>query len=269
MRRTNVIGKVLSVGLLVAALTVIGCGGDDGNDGGNDEGIWLAGLSNPFLGRWEFRPISAGGTLVQFNFKTDGTYECEMPEMMPGFIMIGGYLVNGNKQVSFLSYDEGIGGYEFTVNDNNTIMVTEIDAVDDDGRITYGNTLPFTRIEGSPVNKENKPFALSNLLIGGTWKETVTPYQAEYTYKADGTGTMSYTGGGTSAIAYSAFHDEGIDKDVLIVYMTATKTFASYAFDRIEGAEEAISVQEITEVTMGAEGLSVDYGPAVTFTRNR
>jgi Zn/Cd-binding protein ZinT len=244
------------------------------DDEGDKDDIWLAELSNPFLGKWQANIPSMGNAKAVFEFKTDSTFTCEFPDLPQdkggGVIYTGGYLVKGNVQVTFLSGDGGIGGYTFEVVDNDTINVTEIDDVNEEtGAYTFGNTAPFTRVPNSAVNKENKPFALTNTLIHGTWKETTTPYKAEYTYKADGTGTMSYTVSGQlvpSGLAYSVFHDAGIDKDVLITFMTETKTFAAYAFEQTEESD-AISVKEITEVTMGQQGPSATYGAAVRFTR--
>ena len=261
--------------VFVTVLTLFGCSDDDGDNGkgGGGDGLWLAGLSNPFIGKWQSNIPSMGDALAVFEFRTDGTFTCVFPDLPPeyggGVTYTGGYLVKDDVQVTFLSGDGGMGGYTFEVVANDSISVTEIDEVNEaDGGYVYGNTTIFTRVPGSPINKENNPFALSNALIGGTWKETTTPYQAEYAYKADGTGTMSYIGGGTSAIAYSVFHDDGIGKDVLITYMTATKTFASYAFEQT-GEANTILVQEIIDVTMGAEGPSANYGPAVMFTGSR
>jgi hypothetical protein len=79
---------------------------------------------------------------------------------------------------------------------------------------------------------------------------------------------MSYTGGGTSEIAYSVFHDAGIDKDVLITFMTATKTFAAYGFEQTGAGSNAISVKEITGITMGQQGPAASYGGSITFTKN-
>jgi hypothetical protein len=229
----------------------------------DDDDIWLADLSNPFLGKWEFRPISADGTLVQFDFKTDGTYDCEMPEAMPGFIMHGGYLVSGNKQVSFLSYDDGIGGYEFKVKDNNTIIVTEIDDIDEEGNIVYGNSLPFTRIAGSPVNKENKPFALSNELIGGTWTGLSG---ATFKFNADGTGVYHAEAFGDVPYVYTAFYDEGLQRNVIVDFTPMMNKFEAMSFTRTDDTH--VTFNEIESVSMGAEGLVAEYGEDEPITRS-
>ena len=251
----------------VVGLTLFGC---SKNSRGDD--IWLKNLKNPFIGKWESEIPSMGNAKMISEFKIDGTFTCVFPDLPQeyggGITYTGGYVAKDMVQVTFLSYDGGMGGYTFTVVDNNTIKVTEIDEIDETtGNYTYGNTASFSRIPDFPINKKNEPFSLRNVLIGGTWKETITPYRAKYSYKADGTGTMSYTGGKTSSIAYSVFHDDGINKDVLIMYMEATKTFASYAFEQT--GKDTISVQEITDLTMGAEGPSANYGTTVTFTRSK
>jgi Zn/Cd-binding protein ZinT len=222
-----------------------------------------------------------GGATGFFEFKADGTFTVEFPNLpaeMGGPLgpFTGGYLVKDGVQVTFLSTDEGMGGFTFKVVDNDTINVTEIDEVNEEtGAYTLGNTAPFTRVSGSPVNKDNKPFALSNPLIGGKWKETTTPYQAEYTYKADGTGMMNYTANGqpvSSPITYTVFHDNYITSsggaDILIVYMTATKTFASYLLEG-DATSGAISVKEINSVgaMQGPPPPNVQYGPSVRFTQ--
>jgi hypothetical protein len=132
-----------------------------------------------------------------------------------------------------------------------------------------GNTASFTRFSGSPVNKENKPFALTTMLTGGTWKETSTAYKAEYQFKTDGTGTMKYTAGGgqqTSAIAYSVVHDQGLDKDVLVIFVSGMNTFTAYSFTQ-SGNNNTITVTEIIEITMGQQGPAANYGSSVTFSR--
>jgi hypothetical protein len=171
----------------VLVLTFFGCSGS----GGGGDSVWLTGLQNPFIGQWQSNIPSMGNAKAVFEFKTDGAFTCIFPDLPQeqggGVTYTGGYLVKGNVQVTFLSGDGGIGGYTFKVVDNDTINVTEIDEVNETaGEFTLGNTAPFTRVPGSPVNKDNKPFVLSNALIGGTWKETATPYHAEYSYKADG-----------------------------------------------------------------------------------
>ncbi|MDR0525539.1 MAG: hypothetical protein LBG90_06680 [Spirochaetaceae bacterium] len=235
----------------------IGCASNKGTDP-----IWLADHANPFLGRWEFRPISAEGTLVQFDFKADGTYACEMPELMPGFIMTGGYVVSGNKQISFLSFDEGLGAYEFKVENNNTLRVTEIIALNP---LTYGNTLPFTRIADSPVLRDEVPMALSNILIGNwRWED-----QSTLRFRADGSGSD----GLDHAFVYTAFFDAGLQRNVLVTFDPAGVVFQARSFrtlddDGLPLPEDTLLINDIREVFRGADGMPVPiYGEAELITR--
>ena len=63
------------------------------------------------------------------------------------------------------------------------------------------------------------------------------------------------------AVEYSQY-----GKDVLVMYMMATKTFTSYT---LEQTENTISVREIIDVTIGAMGPSANYSTVVTFTRSQ
>ena len=256
------VGKALSVGLFAVVLLAAGC--DNGGD--EEETLWLKDLANPFIGEWQSEIPSTGNQTVKFNFKQDGTFECTFPAGPNTMTATGGYLVKGNVQVTFLSYDDGVGGYTFEVVDNNTIKVTEIASVNEaTGAITPGNTAAFTRVPGSAVNKENKPFTVNHALINKTWKEIATPYQAEYAYNPDGTGTMQFTQGEQRRsfdIAYFAFHDQGLNKDVLVTFIPPMNAFTPYSYT-LNG--NTITVQEITEVSMGAQGPSAGYGEAITF----
>jgi hypothetical protein len=251
----------------VVSFVFIGCPAD-----GNGETVWLADLSNPFLGKWQSEIPSTDYAVVKFDFKQDGTFTCEFPAGPDNTMTAtGGYLVNGNVQVSFMSFDDGIGGYTFTVVDNDTIAVTEIEEVKEDGAIVPGNTAHFTRVPDSAVNKENKPFALSNILIGGTWKETATTQKVEYQFRADGTGTMKYQAGEQTVspeIVYFTFHDQGIQKDVLVTFIPGMNAFTPYSFATENNNQNTITVSEITGVTMGEQGPSATYGEALTFTRS-
>jgi hypothetical protein len=254
------LGKTLSAGLFVVVLLAAGCEHGPGNT------VWLKDLTNPFIGQWQSDIPSADAT-IKFEYKTDGTFTCEFPAG-PDTTMTatGGYLVKNNVQVTFLSYDGGIGGYTFAVADNDTINVTEIESVNEEtGAITSGNTAPFIRVSGSAVNKENKPFELNNSLIGGTWKETSTEYKAEYQFKADGTGTLKFNQEPPFEIAYFAFHDEGLNKEVLVTFIPAMNAFTSYSYTI---NANSLTAQEITNVTMGDQGLSATYETGVTFTRS-
>jgi hypothetical protein len=150
--------------LLIAAIfTVAGCDNGDGDD------IWLADLSNPFIGKWESKIPSMGNAVMVSEYKTDGTFTALFPDLPVnqggGVTYDGGYLVSGNVFVSYLEVD-GVAGYTFKVVDNDTIDVTEIEAVNADGSFKLGNTAPFTRVAGSSVNTEDKPFVLKHPYLG-------------------------------------------------------------------------------------------------------
>jgi hypothetical protein len=102
-----------------------------------------------------------------FDYKTDGTFDYQIPGMPAeqGGEGTGGYLVSGNIMISYLSF-EGVAGYTFKVIDNDTIDVTEIEDVNPDGSFKLGNTAPFTRVAGSSVNTEDKPFVLNHPYLG-------------------------------------------------------------------------------------------------------
>ncbi|MDR2632179.1 MAG: hypothetical protein LBC51_00960 [Treponema sp.] len=243
------------------SLGFLGCPADD-----TGEAIWLANLANPFLGKWESDIPSAEAT-IRFEFKQNGTFTCEFPvgpDPDDTMTATGGYLVKDNVQVTFMSFDEGIGGYTFTAADNNTINVTEIEEVKD-GTVVSGNTAPFTRVSGSAVNKDDKSFVLSNTLIGGKWTANGTVYQ----FRDDGTATMT-AGNQSSEIAYFAFYDQGIETDVLVTFIPTTKAFTAYAFTAPKTSNApTTTMKEITEVTMSEQGeLSATYGEAVIFTHS-
>jgi hypothetical protein len=150
--------------MITAIFTLTGC-----DTSGGDDDIWLKDLQNPFIGKWESRIPSMDNAKMVSEYKTDGTFTCGFPEV-PGYEgpFDGGYIVTGNIMVTYLDF-EGVAGYTFTVVDNNTVNVTEIDEVKEGGELILGNTSPFTRVAGSSVNKENKPIVLSHQYLG-KWK---------------------------------------------------------------------------------------------------
>jgi hypothetical protein len=251
---------VLALFFLMSIL-IFGC------SNGDDNPIWLADLSNPFLGKWQ-SDIPSAGTTLTFDYKVNGTFDYVMAGVPAeqGGAGSGGYLVSGDKLISFLSGDGGVSGYLFKVVDNDTINVTEIETVDETtGAITLGNTAPFTRVSGSSVNKENKPFALSNTLIGGTWQETDTPYQASYVFRGNGTGTFSYTAGGqsiTDELSYCVIDDAALG-DVVVTFVPKYNSFTAYSF---AVTNNTMTVKEIIGITMGETGPTATYDTAVTFT---
>jgi predicted small secreted protein len=147
--------------LITAIFTLAGCN----TGGGGDDDIWLADLSNPFIGKWESHIPSMNNARMISEYKTDGTFTCGFPEV-EGYEgpFNGGYLVSGNVIVTYTDF-EGVAGFTFKVVDNDTIDVTEFE-VKEDGSFESGNTAPFTRFAGSTVNKENKPFVLNHPYLG-------------------------------------------------------------------------------------------------------
>jgi hypothetical protein len=161
MKKTFWLIPVMAVSFVLA-----GCLSD-----GNGETLWLAGLSNPFLGKWQ-SDIPSAGTTLSFDYKTDGTFDYEMAGVPAdrGGRGTGGYVVYGNLMVSYLGF-EGAAVYTFKVIDNNTINVTELEA-NESGDLVPGNTAPFTRVRGSVVNKENRPLNLVNPFLG-KWRSDI------------------------------------------------------------------------------------------------
>jgi hypothetical protein len=173
---------------IVVSVLFLGCSDDNG------EAIWLADVSNPFLGQWQ-SDIPSAGTTLTFNYKTDGTFDYEMAGVPAeqGGKGTGGYVVYGNKQISYFEF-EGAALYIFEVIDNNTINVTEL-VPHETGELIPGNTAPFTRVPGSPVNRENKPLNLSNAFLG-QWQSDIPSAGTTlvFNYKTDGTFDYEMTG---------------------------------------------------------------------------
>jgi hypothetical protein len=175
--------------LMLVSLLFLGCPTD-----GNGEAVWLADLSNPFLGKWQSDIPSAGMTLI-FDYKTDGTFDYEIPGLPvdQGGQGTGGYIVYEDKMVTWLDI-EGAAAYTFKVVGNNTINVTELEP-DDEGELVPGNTAPFRRVAGSAVNRENKPLVLSNPFIGGNWESLIPSMdnaRMVSEYKANGECTVIF-----------------------------------------------------------------------------
>ncbi|MDR1301883.1 MAG: hypothetical protein LBK43_05375 [Treponema sp.] len=179
------------VPFMVVSVLFFGCSDD------NEEAIWLATVSNPFLGQWQ-SDIPSAGTTLTFNYKTDGTFDYEMAGVPAeqGGKGTGGYVVYGNKQISYLEF-EGAALYIFEVIDNNTINVTELEP-DETGELVPGNTAPFTRVPGSPVNRENKPLNLNNAFLG-TWLSDIPSAGTTLTFNYKTGGTFDYEMAGVPA----------------------------------------------------------------------
>jgi hypothetical protein len=223
MKRANFIGKTLSMGLFVLVLLTAGC---DNNGGGE----WrLADMKNPFIGKWESEIPSMNNARMISEFKEDGTFTCGFPTVS-GYEgpFNGGYVLTGDIMFTYLDF-EGVAGYTFKVVDDNTINVTEIDEVKEGGELVRGNTSPFTRVAGSPVNKEDTPIVLSHRYLG-KWKfdsdvpippnNTLIHYLVVFEMRTDGIMTVDYdvTGGpnGTETEGYFIYNNG--TNDLLVLF---------------------------------------------------
>jgi hypothetical protein len=218
----------LLIVLLAFGLALVGCPNNSTDDPSGDS-VWLADLSNPFIGKWESDIPSANMHLI-FDYKTDGTFDYEIPGMSAeeGGKGTGGYVVIGDIMVTYLDF-EGVAGYTFKVIDNDTIDVTEIEEVKEDGSFELGNTTPFTRIAGSPVNKEDKPFVLSNPYLG-KWKfdsdvpippdNSLVHYLVVFEMRTDGVMKVDYdvTGGPKGSETEGYFIYNNGTSDLLVLF---------------------------------------------------
>jgi hypothetical protein len=200
----------------------------------------LADLSNPFLGKWR-SDIPSAGTTLTFDYKIDGTFDYEMAGVPAeqGGKGTGGYVVYENLMVSYLGF-EGAAVYSFKVVDDNTINVTELEP-NEAGELVPGNTAPFTRVQGSAVNRENKSLSLSNVFLG-KWRSDIPSAGTTLTfdYKTDGTFDYEMAGvpaeqGGKGTGCYIVF------ENTMVSYLgfegTAVYTFAMAGADRINVTE--------------------------------
>jgi hypothetical protein len=208
--------------LMIAAIfTLAGC--DTGGGTGDDDDIWLKDLSNPFIGKWESHIPSMDNARMISEYKTDGTFTCGFPEV-EGYEgpFNGGYLVAGNVMVSYLDFD-GVAGYTFKVVDNDTIDVTEFE-VKEDGSFESGNTAPFTRVAGSPVNKANQPFVLNHPYIG-KW---------------------NFTGEGMEIPEYNAIFGEG-KFDIVTNYEAKANGMLAFYFTVSNASTKTVLVSDTDE----------------------
>jgi hypothetical protein len=245
--------------LMTAAIfTLTGC-----SDTGGGDDVWLADLSNPFIGKWQSEIPGANTTLI-FDYKTDGTFGYEMfgVPAEQGGKGSGGYLVTGNIMVTFLSF-EGMAGYTFKVVDNNTINVTEIAEVKEDGELVLGNTAPFTRVADSSINKENKPFVLSNRLIG-KWSASIPnpddpshPYETLQEYKRDGTAQFTLLPDYVFPVSYYF-----VIGDVFVTFDPSDNEMESFVFTF--DVNEKLTAQELLGINSDGSrklGVLAEYNP--------
>ncbi|MDR1375928.1 MAG: hypothetical protein LBJ22_00335 [Synergistaceae bacterium] len=229
------LAMVLAVSL--SLLVVLGgCGGSS-----SDSEFNLAGLDNPFIGKWQSDIPSANTTLI-FDYKDDGTFEYEMvgvPENQGGK-GTGGYVAHDGIQVTWLDF-EGAAAYTFKVVDNDTINVTELE-VNENGEQATGNTAPFKRVEGSEVNTKDIPFRLVNTFIG-KWKSEIPSANATliFDYKDDGTFEYEMVGvpedqGGKGTGCYIVFGNK------MVSYLDF-EGVASYSFEVVDA--DTVDVTEL------------------------
>lgn len=175
-----------------------------------------------------------------------------------GGVGTGGYVVYGDRMMTWLDF-EGASAYTFKVVDNDTIDVTEI-TFGEGGEQIPGNTAPFTRVDGSAVNTENKPFTLSSDFLG-KWQSDIPSANTTLTfdYKADGTFDYVMEGvpadqGGEGTGCYIVYGD----KQVTWLDFEGT---ASYSFHKAD--ENTI---DVTELIPGEDG-SLTSGNTSPFVR--
>jgi hypothetical protein len=220
--------------IVLVSLFFFGCPSDN-------EAVWLADLSNPFLGKWQSDIPSAGTTLV-FDYKTDGSFDYEMVGVPAeqGGKGRGGYTVYGNLMISYLSF-EGAAAYTFKVVDNDTINVTELEP-NENGELEPGNTAPFTRVQSSEVNRENKPLNLNNVFLG-KWQSDIPSAGTTlvFDYKTDGSFDYEMAGvpaeqGGKGTGCYIVF------EDTMVSYLDFEGA-AVYTFEKVDN--NTINVTEL------------------------
>jgi hypothetical protein len=266
--RQATLAAVLAVFMLLS-VALAGCGSGAANDSpptteSNADAFSLADLSNPFIGKWQSDIPSAGMTLV-FDYRDDGTFDFEIPGLPAdqGGQGAGGYVVYEDILVTWLDI-EGAAAYTFAVADNDTINVTELET-NDEGELVPGETAPFTRVAGSSVNKEDKPFVVSNDFIGGKWESLIPSMDGAKMiseYGTDGICTVifpdlpeEYGGGVLYTGGYIVYEDKQV---------TYIPGDGLGAFTFAKTGANAIDVTEVAEVR---EDGSIVSGNTSAFTR--
>jgi hypothetical protein len=234
-RKRRIDAAIMAFSMLCLVMSG-GCGGS-----GKEEAFDLAGLSNPFIGKWQSDIPSAGMTLI-FDYKADGVFDYEMVGVPAdqGGKGTGGYVVYGKTVLTWLDF-EGAAVYTFDVVDNDTIDVTELEP-DENGGLVPGNTAPFTRAAGSEVNKKDIPFNLNNPFIG-KWQSDIPSAGATliFDYKTNGTFDYEMLGvpedqGGKGTGCYI------VCNDIFVSYLDFEGA-AAYTFEAAD--DDTINVTEL------------------------
>jgi hypothetical protein len=179
--------------LITAIFTMAGC-----DNSGSGDADWLKDLKNPFVGKWN-SDILNSQTNEPFVFNTDGTVSYKGTET-------GGYLVNGNHIVIYL-VSKGLKAYSFTVSDNNTILVKEVEEVtEEEGMIISATSYTFNR-DGEATVKHEQHTVLDTFFLGKwvtsgvfdfstLFGEEAGTYNVSYAtvYDFNTDGTFVYTG---------------------------------------------------------------------------
>ena len=236
----------------------------DAADEANDEPSFdLASFANPFIGTWE-SDIPSANTKLTFVYKADGTFDYEMDGVAAdqGGKGSGAYLINGNIQVSYLDY-EGAAAYIFEVVDNDTINVTEIDEIKENGELVLGNMAPFKRVDGTEVAEKDQPFKLNNPFIGSWNAQIPSDDDPELVFDV----TMEYRQDGTAKFSIApdqVFPDSNyaVYGDVLVTFDPESKAFEMFTFKQVDS--DTIDVTELLSVNPDG---SRNLGETVPFKR--
>jgi hypothetical protein len=225
-----------------------------------EEAIWLAELSNPFIGKWDF--VSPDdGTSFEFEFDSKGFFKwADNPMYGPG---AGSYVVFDNYMIIYSEFTYegeiygGAEGYTFEIKDNDTIIVTE--GVFEEGDFVPSETAPFVRVAGSPVNREDVPFALEHPYVG-TWRFDgdeeypslgLCHFVVDYHINPDGTfsldGTIEDGGGNIYPMVMDGYY---LVYDHIIVMYVEGEGFEAAAIEDIDSNTITVAEGDEAPVTL-------------------
>ena len=228
--------------------------------GASETDFDLAALSNPFIGEWQSEIPSANTTLT-FNYMDDGTFDYEMAGIPAeqGGKGSGGYVARSGVMVTWLDF-EGAAAYAYEVKDNDTINVTELEP-NETGALVPGDTAPFTRVEGSAVNKKDAPFKLDNPLIGKFG--AVIPGEGAWTFEFKADGSSEFVLADVTSEQGVAPGYYVVCGNKLAVYMTfgGADYLKAYSFEAADA-----DTLKVSELAFGEQG-EIAPDEAVAFTR--